>query len=304
MAISWSGARCDFLASGTPGIDTSTGGVHEDLLKQEVVDLALGSANPLSLSGAGTAYSLEFDAEPSTGDKTSVETAIGNHDHTAQAAQQILEHTDTVDPTPTDDASKGYVVNCRWINTLTNNVWFCTNNAANDAVWKSATSPSCKYIYAPDMLFPNNADWAVNAMAPLALDATDGDILVCLHDDTVEEGNGLFKHIPKFSKKFLLLLKVMAQTAPAGARTWAPKMYVRKLEDAQPRGSWSAGYTLPDGNIPTNTQVQYYGQVVDMATVGAVAEASNIIQITRVAPAAGTNLEGDLGIMCCGLELL
>ena len=44
------------------------------------------------------------------------------------------------DPTPTDDTRKSYDVNSIWINTKTNNVFVCTNNSRNQAIWQRLTS--------------------------------------------------------------------------------------------------------------------------------------------------------------------
>lgn len=284
--------------------ETASGDVNPGLLRTELD--ALGA--PLTVSpfvtSSGSTYKAYFASEPDAGGKTSRENAVGNHDHTAQATQQILEHTDTVDPTSSDDIDSGYIIGSKWINTIKDEIWFCTNNATGDAIWKSATALGDKFVYALDMLFPNSAAWPVSAMAPLDPDATESDIVVCLHDDTIEEGNEIIKHVPKFSKQVLVILKAAAQTAPAGARTHAWKIYVRKLEDGAARGTWSAGYTLPDGNIPTDTNMHYYTATVALADIGAVADATNKFQITRVAPAAGTNLEGDLGLMCAGMVFL
>ena len=41
----------------------------------------------------------------------------------------------TVDPTIIDDASDGYAVGKRWINTVTNKTWTLTNNTIGGAIW-------------------------------------------------------------------------------------------------------------------------------------------------------------------------
>ena len=44
------------------------------------------------------------------------------------------------DPTPTDDTRKSYDVNSIWINVKTNDVFVCTNNSRNNAIWQKITS--------------------------------------------------------------------------------------------------------------------------------------------------------------------
>ena len=54
------------------------------------------------------------------------------------AIQLINRNNDsaTVDPTASDDVTKGYTMFSKWINTTTDNIFICTNNTASGAVWR------------------------------------------------------------------------------------------------------------------------------------------------------------------------
>lgn len=54
----------------------------------------------------------------------------------------------TTDPTINDDINLGYAINSTWVNTVTQNVFFCVDNTSGAAVWKSATLLS---VYVQDL---------------------------------------------------------------------------------------------------------------------------------------------------------
>lgn len=49
------------------------------------------------------------------------------------------------DPTTADDEQMGYHCGTRWINTITNRAFICTNSAVNAAVWHQTTVPSSRF---------------------------------------------------------------------------------------------------------------------------------------------------------------
>ena len=70
-------------------------------------------------------------------------------------------------------------------------------------------------------------------------------------------------------------------------------MYNRGLPDNAAVESWSTGTTLDDIDIPTNEFFQYDTQTITLASLGITAGELTQFELTRVAPGAGTDLEGD-----------
>jgi hypothetical protein len=175
------------------------------------------------------------------------------------------------------------------------------DSAASNAKKKVKVSslPAGVVTYtAIDFLSPNNADWAVNALAPLGADSNNAGLSVRLFDDTVEEGVGTRWHrVPTWATSVNFKFVSRGETAPAGARTLAPKVYNRNIPDNAAVGSWSAGVTLNDIDIPTNENFQYDEQTVTLATLGVTAGELVQFQVTRVDPSAGTELSGDWALL-------
>lgn len=154
-----------------------------------------------------------------------------------------------------------------------------------------------------DLLSPLDADWPVAANAALALDTNDPTITVRRFDDTVEEGVGLNPFlVPAGAVNVTLHFVSRAETAPAAARTVGVQVYERALPDNAAVTAWSAGTQLDDIAIPTNENFQYDSQTLALAALGLAAGQVHQLEITRVAPTAGTDLEGDWDLALLRLE--
>ena len=67
-------------------------------------------------------------------------------------------------------------------------------------------------------------------------------------------------------------------------------------------GSWSAANQISDIDIPTNTNIQYDEETFALSDLGMMDDTLYLLEITRTSPSAGTNLEGDWGLLT--LELV
>lgn len=146
------------------------------------------------------------------------------------------------------------------------------------------------FEYDADLLMvPNNADWAVNANAGGDQDSNNASSPVKKFDSATEEGVGLREPSAPGTSKLRLALKIRAETAPAAARTAGLKIYARELGGA----IWNS-VVLNDASIPVDETWQTFVQTVTLASLS-VGDGKLIqFEITRIAPGAGINLEGDL----------
>ncbi len=159
------------------------------------------------------------------------------------------------------------------------------------------------HFEAAQLITPNNADWTVNELAPMSADSNNAGLTVRLFDDTTEEGVGFQTLIPVGVTKIVVELKSRAETGPGAVRTVGLKLYNRKIPDNAAVGSWSAGVALNDIDIPaTDEFFQYDLQAITLATLGITAGEETQFELTRVAPQAGTNLEGDWSLNCVQLR--
>jgi len=161
-----------------------------------------------------------------------------------------------------------------------------------------------KWFYADQFDVANNSDWAVNAPAPIVADPDNVALVICRLDDTDEEGPGIRIPIPSSATSLKLHKKYRAITAPGGVRTAGFKLYARGFPHNTDRESWDSGLQLTDGSLPTNAYPQEDDETNTLATLGYTAGRDYQFQITRVAPSAGTNLTGDLGLIAIGLEFV
>jgi hypothetical protein len=162
----------------------------------------------------------------------------------------------------------------------------------------------CRFFVfgADQLLSPNNSDWTVNALAPLAADSNDAGLPVRLFDDTTEEGVGFQTTVPPNTTNLIIKMISRAETAPAGARTVGVKLYNRGVPDDSAVESWSSGTALNDVDIPANENWQYDEQTISLSSLGITAGEFTQFELTRVNPSAGTELTGDWALLRIALE--
>lgn len=81
---------------------------------------------------------------------TCVDPAVGSAVWKEEATGSGGVHVDTVDPTNTDDASKGYQVGSLWLNTVKQELWASIDDTTDNAVWRDVTDLShLDYLVGP-----------------------------------------------------------------------------------------------------------------------------------------------------------
>lgn len=197
-------------------------------------------------------------------------------------------------PTPPDG--------CTWYRADLDRLRVQANGTTKSLPFLDEVAPSFSYG-ALDLLTPNNADWAINAAAGLAADSNNAGFFARLFDDTTEEGVGWEDIIPSGSTNLHLQRIVRAETGPGAARTVGGKLRNRGSPDGAVVAAWTTGLALADISIPMTTEYWiYHTQVITLASLSATAGELTTFELTRVAPGAGMNLEGDLALCFVGMS--
>lgn len=158
-------------------------------------------------------------------------------------------------------------------------------------------------FYADQLLSPNNADWAINALAPASADSLNNSLIVRRFDDTTEEGVGFTLRTPDTATIIRIKIKGRAQTAPGVPSEVLLRLFYREIIDNTAVGAWSGSYGLSPIDIPANTNFQYDADVILFSTLGLTAGRTVQFELTRN-PAApvGPPLTGDWCLLEIAIE--
>ena len=138
---------------------------------------------------------------------------------------------------------------------------------------------------------PNNADFIINAIAPVTPDPQFNSINVRSFSNTVEQGVGFLCSIPVGATQMTLKMRGKPSTVPGVASVVQPRLYSRIIPNGAAVGAWSAAYELPNIAVPTNNSYQYYQQTISLSTLSLTADRVCQFELTRrIAGVTGTNL--------------
>jgi len=149
-----------------------------------------------------------------------------------------------------------------------------------------------RYSYFANSLdTPNNADFAINALAPVTTDPSFNSLNVRAFSNTVEQGVGFTCSIPAGATQMTFKFRGRATTAPGTSSVVQPRLYARQLPNNAAVGAWSAANELANISIPTNAFFQYAQQTVLLSTLGLTADRLYQFELTRrIAGITGTQL--------------
>jgi hypothetical protein len=159
-------------------------------------------------------------------------------------------------------------------------------------------------FFANSLDTPNNADFAINALAPVTTDPTYASLNIRSFSNTVEQGVACLISIPTGATQLIVKIRGRAQTAPGAASVVQPRLYYRLLPNNSAVGAWSVAQELANIAIPTNANFQYSTQTITLATLGLTA--GNLYQFEftrRIAGVTGTNLAANFLMAEITLEL-
>lgn len=172
-----------------------------------------------------------------------------------------------------------------------------TSIGAVNEIHAALGDPIAYTFQAWDFEEPNNSDWAVNALAPLAVDSNNAAMRVRLFDDTTPQGIGFTERVPAGKTNIILDLFSRAETSAASNLDVVLTLYVREIPDNGAVESWSAGTNLTTLTMGTsNEYFQYDTQTIALSTLSITA--GNLIQIELVRDTAdaGDTLVGDYAL--------
>jgi hypothetical protein len=111
--------------------------------------------------------------------------------------------------------------------------------------------------------------------------------------NTIETGVGTYITIPIGTTNMVFNFKGRAQTAPGVVSVIQPILYTRLIPVNAAIGTW-ATVPLDVMTIPTNTYMQAYAQTFSLSSMGIVADALYLIELTlSTSPASGVKLAGN-----------
>ena len=200
----------------------------------------------------------------------------------------------TADPTTPPDG-------CTWHRSDMNRLRVQLGGAAKSlALLDELLAGSSVQYHASQLDTPNNADWAVNALAPVLPDPDNVAILIRRFNDTIEEGVGFTVEIPSGVTNMKLKIRWKAITGAANKKVGL-KLYNRGMPDNAAVESWSAGTQLADVISANNVFYQYDEETISLATLGVTAGELTQFELTRD-DVSSPALSGDIGLRTLILE--
>ena len=152
----------------------------------------------------------------------------------------------------------------------------------------NVAGPIKTYTYYPVSLdSPNNANWAINALAATVSDPTNNALIVRQFSNTTEQGVGFNLTIPSGATNISFKCKARAQTAPGSTAVVQPKIYIRSIPNNAAIGAWSTAYNFTNISIPTNAYYQYSSQTFTLSALSLSLLGLYQCELTRASTVSG-----------------
>lgn len=212
-------------------------------------------------------------------------------------------------PTANDDSSMGFATGSIWCDNSVEPcaVYISTKVDVGAAVWERIELTNKGLIKrvmmkATDLESPVNADWTVNALAPVAADSNNNGISVRLFDDSTEEGVGFSVLVPATALNMKLTLVARAETAPGAAEEVALHLYERGVADNGAPQPWSSAIQLANIAIQANENFQYDTEEKTLITWGLTGGQWHQFELTRDTADVTDTLAGDWALLLLVVE--
>jgi hypothetical protein len=153
------------------------------------------------------------------------------------------------------------------------------------------------HIYPGNEETPNNADWAVNSVAPADADSNNNGLTIWEFDDTTEEGIGYTVHIPAEATNIIIGTVSRAEVGPGSPQSVMPKVYTREMRDNLAVEGWTGGSNLTAIAIPANEFWQYDTHLAALSGLGLVAGRRAQLEFTRVGTDVSDTLVDDWDVL-------
>ena len=160
-----------------------------------------------------------------------------------------------------------------------------------------------EYQYSADELdSPNNSDWPVNALAPVATDSVSNALKVRRFDDTTDEAVGFLIRVPSGATNMVVKLNSRAQTAPGSSKTVSLKLQTRGIPNNAAVESWASVVEMINFTMPTNTYFQKDSQSISLSSLGMTAGGLEQVTLYRDGGDAGDTLVGDWTLLSINIS--
>lgn len=144
----------------------------------------------------------------------------------------------------------------------------------------ASTVPIRTYSYfASSLDSPNNADWAINALAPAIADPTNAGLTVRQFSNSANQGVGMMMSVPSGATNITFSYRGRNRVAATGSIQFY--LYTRSLSNGSTTGAWSSANALTAiTGILSNTNWNYYTYTATIASLSL--SANNLYQFEFV----------------------
>jgi hypothetical protein len=171
---------------------------------------------------------------------------------------------------------------------------FCEGDSLNPGT--AGEPPTVPAMYADQLDVPDNADWAISAIAPTTTKGgTDDDLKVVQFDASTEQGRGFPLWIPEGATLVLLDYWLAAAAAPTAPNDkvqlfWRRKEYASNVAPT----AWSTAFALAVQTMPANTRLQRFQETYLLSTLSLATGNLYNIEITRRTSGVTNPMPGNL----------
>ncbi len=161
-------------------------------------------------------------------------------------------------------------------------------------VMSGADGMSGATLYADQLDNPNNADWAINALAPVEIDDNFSALKIRAFSHLVEEGVGFLQLIPATAANMTITTKARARSLGGGV---VPVLYNREIPNGSPVESQASflasAVPLTTQVVPVSENFVYNSETKTLAAWGIVAGSLHQFELTRDPGEPGDTLLDD-----------
>ena len=209
----------------------------------------------------------------------------------------------TIDPSAVSTKEK---IGSLYLNRKTGQVFkkVGVGNTDWEELGAGAAALSSFLFYADQLDNPNNADWAVNALAPAEADDNNNALTVRAFDDSAEEGVGFILTVPATATSITITTKGRARTSPGGVVAVELNLYTRDIPDNGAVAAFSVAFALTPISTPANEFFQYDTETLTLASIGVTPGNLTQFEFTRDGAEAGDTLVGDWLLVELGVQFV
>lgn len=156
-------------------------------------------------------------------------------------------------------------------------------------------------FFADQLDSPNNANWAVNALAPATQDSTNNSLVIRSFDDTLEEGVGFILETPTNVSNMNIHIRGRAEYLRPSASKVVLRLFKRDIASDTTVSAWDSTTRLTPLDVTNSVDFRYYTQSYSMASLGVSPGRITMFELTRNGADATDTLVGNWNLLQVGL---